>query len=101
MFIRLIFFIQKQKQHFALIVFVILSFTLILNSNSAQLDHYRLLTSKFTAFIKAPSCYLKSLQANDRENQILKEELTLLRLQLESMYLDEIENSDLREMLDA
>ena len=100
MFVRLLFFIQKQKQHISLVVFVILSLTLILNSNSDQLDHYRLLTSNFNAFLKSPSYFLKSLKVIDRENQILKEELTILKLQLESMYLDKAENSNLREMLD-
>lgn len=98
MFTKLLVIIQKNKHHFTFILFVILSFILIYNSNSNQLKppfFYNI-----TYCLTSPITRLNQLSQAVRENEILRDRVIVLSLEKEALLEYEVENVRLKEMLD-
>lgn len=98
MLAKLLVIIQKNKHHFTFILFVILSFILIYNSNSNQLKppfFYNI-----TTCLTSPIIRFNQLSQAVQENEILRERLIVLSLEKEALLEYEVENVRLKEMLD-
>ena len=98
MLTKLLVIIQKNKHHFTFILFVILSFILIYNSNSNQLKLP--FFNNVTAYLTLPITRLNQLSQAARENEILREKLIVLSLEKESLLEYKVENVRLKNMLD-
>ncbi len=98
MLAKLLVIIQKNKHHFTFILFVILSFILIYNSDTNQLKppfFYNI-----TTYLTSPITRLSQLSQAVRENEILRDKLIVLSLEKETLLEYGIENARLKEMLD-
>ncbi len=98
MLAKLLVITQKNKHHFTFILFVILSFILIYNSNSNNLKPP--FFYKITTYLASPITRLTQLSQALRENATLRERLMVLSLENETLLEYEVENVRLREMLD-
>ena len=98
MLAKLLVIIQKNKHHITFILFVILSFILIYNSDSN--NHKPPFFNNITAYLVSPIKRLAQLSQAVQDNEILRERLMVLSLEKESLLEYEVENVRLKEMLD-
>ncbi len=99
MLTKLLVITQKNKHHFTFILFVILSFILLYNSDSNQLTQFRLTVNKITTYIKSPFTRFIILTKTVQENEILREQLMFLSLEKETLLEYGTENVKLKELL--
>ncbi len=97
---NLLLFLIKNKDHFVFAITLLLSISLLFNSNDDEMSVIRGFASDFVSFISAPMVKVKSLAIVSEENQYLREKNLQLNLQLESILYAAAENESLRNLLD-
>ncbi len=98
MLVKLLVLIQKNRHHFTFILFVIISFILIYNSDSNKLKLPFL--NNITSYLTSPFARFNLLSKAAQENEMLRERLIVLSLEKETLLEYEVENVKLKEMLD-
>ena len=96
---NLLLFLIKNKDHFVFAITLLLSVSLLFNSNDDEMSVIRGFASDFVSFISAPMVKVKSLAIVSEENQYLREKNLQLNLQLESILYAAAENESLRNLL--
>ena len=100
MIFQLLLRIQRNKHHIAFILSVVLSLSFIYFSPSPQYNHFRNSINSIVAVVLSPFSELSDLSTIKLENEILRQQLLLLSLEKESLLVNEMENTELKEMLD-
>ena len=98
MLVKLLVLIQKNRHHFTFILFVIISFILIYNSDSNKLQLPFL--NNITSYLTSPFARFNLLSKAAQENEMLRERLMVISLEKETLLEYEVENVKLKEMLD-
>ncbi|MCJ7801281.1 MAG: rod shape-determining protein MreC [Candidatus Marinimicrobia bacterium] len=98
MLVKLLVLIQKNRHHFTFMLFVIISFILIYNSDSNKFKLQFL--NNITSYLSSPFTRFNLLSKAAQENEILRERLMVLSLEKETLLKYEVENVNLKEMLD-
>lgn len=97
---NLLLFLIKNKDHFVFAITLLLSISLLFNSNDEEMSVMRGFASDFVSFLSSPMVKVKSLAIVSEENQYLREKNLQLNLQLESILYAADENENLRNLLD-
>ena len=93
---NLLLFLIKNKDHFVFAITLLLSISLLFNSNDEEMSVMRGFASDFVSFLSSPMVKVKSLAIVSEENQYLREKNLQLNLQLESILYAADENENLR-----
>jgi rod shape-determining protein MreC len=98
MLAQLLVIIKKNRHHFTFILFVILSFILIYNSDSNTPKPQ--FFDNLASYLTSPFARFNLLSKAAQQNEMLREKLIVLTLENEALLEYEIENVKLKEMLD-